>query len=62
AAIWSIAKAEGQSGAYIFKEIARQVQELQDKGWTVTVRWIPAHVSIPGNEAADQATKEASCN
>ncbi|KAI0570491.1 RNase-H domain containing protein [Pyrenophora tritici-repentis] len=59
AAIWSIAKAEGRSGAYILGEIAQQVQELQDKGLTVTVRWIPAHVGIPGNEAADQAAKEA---
>jgi ribonuclease HI len=59
AAIWSIAKAEGRSGAYILKEIARQVQELQNKGRYVTVRWIPAHVGIPGNEAADQAAKEA---
>ena len=28
AAIWSIAKAEGQSGAYILKKIAQQVQVL----------------------------------
>jgi ribonuclease HI len=59
AAIWSIAKAEGRSGAYILEEIARQVQQLQDMGQTVTVRWIPAHVGIPGNEAADRAAKEA---
>jgi ribonuclease HI len=59
AAIWSIAKAEGRSGAYILADIARQVQELQDKGRTVTVRWIPAHVGIPGNEAVDKAAKEA---
>jgi ribonuclease HI len=59
AAIWSIAKAEGQLGAYILADIARQVQELQNQGRTVTVRWIPAHVGIPGNEAVDKAAKEA---
>ncbi|KAF1923272.1 uncharacterized protein M421DRAFT_327637 [Didymella exigua CBS 183.55] len=37
ATIWSIAKAEGRSGAYILADIARQAQELQDKGRTVTV-------------------------
>jgi ribonuclease HI len=59
AAIWSIAKAEGRSGAYILADIAQQVLELQNKGYSVTVRWISAHVGIPGNEAADQAAKEA---
>jgi ribonuclease HI len=59
AAVWSIAKAEGRSGAYILADIARQVRELQDNGRTVTVRWIPAHVGIPGNEAVDKAAKEA---
>jgi len=58
-AIWSIAKAEGQSGAYILSDIARQVQELQGAGRSLTVRWIPAHVGIPGNEAVDRAAKEA---
>jgi ribonuclease HI len=38
AAIWSIAKAKGRSGAYILADIAQQVQELQDKGQTVTVQ------------------------
>jgi ribonuclease HI len=59
AAIWSIAKAEGRSGAYILEEIARQVQELQDIGRPMTVRWILAHVGIPGNEAVDRLAKEA---
>ncbi|PVI02972.1 hypothetical protein DM02DRAFT_670096 [Periconia macrospinosa] len=59
AAIWSIAKAEGRTGAYILEEIARQVQDLQDKGRPVQVRWVPAHVGIPGNEAADRAAKAA---
>jgi hypothetical protein len=59
AAIWSVAKAEGRSGAYILEEIARQVQWLQDRGRTVTVRWISAHVRIPGNQATDVAAKES---
>jgi ribonuclease HI len=59
AAIWSIAKAEGRSGAYILADVAQQVLELQNKGYSVTVRWIPAHTGIPGNEAADLAAKEA---
>ena len=59
AAIWSIAKAEGRLGAYILADIAQQVLELQDKGYSVTVQWIPAHVGISRNEAADQAAKEA---
>ncbi|KAH7548744.1 RNasehypothetical proteinH domain containing protein [Bipolaris maydis] len=39
AAIWSVAKAEGRSGAYILQEIASQVRRLQDMGRWVTVRW-----------------------
>ncbi|OAL42738.1 hypothetical protein IQ07DRAFT_668832 [Pyrenochaeta sp. DS3sAY3a] len=38
AAIWSIAKAEGRSGAYILEEIARQLLELRDMGQPVTER------------------------
>lgn len=59
AAITSTAKPEGQSGAYILKEIAQQIQDIQDKGRLVKIRWIPAHVGVPGNEAADRAAKEA---
>jgi ribonuclease HI len=59
AAIWSVAKAEGRSGAYILTDIAEQVKTLQEMGWQVTIRWIPAHTGIPGNEAVDKAAKEA---
>jgi ribonuclease HI len=59
AAIWSVAKAEGRSGAYILTDIAEQVKTLQEMGWQVTIMWIPAHTGIPGNEAVDKAAKEA---
>lgn len=58
-AIRSLTRAEGGSGAYILGSIARKVRELQQDGHTVTVRWIPSHTGISGNEAADKAAKEA---
>ncbi|KAJ6267517.1 hypothetical protein PSV08DRAFT_186678 [Bipolaris maydis] len=59
AAIWSVAKAEGRSGAYILADIPEQVKTLQDIDRPVTIRWIPAQTGIPGNEVADRAAKEA---
>ena len=59
AAIRSLSRAEGKSGACILKDILVMFQELQQAGRSVTVRWIPSHTGIIGNEAADAAAKEA---
>ena len=59
AAIRSLTRPEGRSGAYILKQIAARVESLQEKGHVVIVRWIPSHEGIEGNEAADIAAKEA---
>ncbi|KAI6789402.1 hypothetical protein KC331_g213 [Hortaea werneckii] len=59
AAIRSLTRPEGRSGAYILKQIAARVESLQEKGHIVVVRWIPSHEGIEGNEAADIAAKEA---
>lgn len=53
AAIRSLTRPEGRSGAFIVKQIATKVESLQKSGQKVVVRWIPSHEGIEGNEAAD---------
>lgn len=59
AAIRSLIRPEGRSGAYILQQIAERVQLLHRGGHSVHVYWIPSHEGIEGNEAADVAAKEA---
>ena len=59
AAVRSVARPRGKSGAYLLQNITRRAQELREQGLTVEIRWIPAHTGIYGNEAADKAAKEA---
>jgi ribonuclease HI len=49
-------------GQHLAKLFIQETEALADRGCTTEVRWVPSHVDVAGNEAADKMAKEAANN
>jgi ribonuclease HI len=58
-ALMTLRKPGNTSGQYILRRVLLLLRKVTTLGIEVDFRWIPAHQGIPGNEAADQAAKQA---
>jgi ribonuclease HI len=67
AAIQAVQNPQRPSGQYVLNTIYEHVRAIQSQNQrqdqhsniNITVRWIPAHVGVAGNEFADEEAKSA---
>lgn len=59
AAIRTVSSPKNKSGQHIVQQIVSAIDCIRQRGSTVEIHWVPAHIGFHGNEAADKSAKEA---
>ena len=59
AAIRAVGSPKNKSGQHIVRRIVSAIDRIRQRGSTVEIHWVPAHIGLCGNEAADKSAKEA---
>ena len=59
AAIRAVGSPKNKSGQHIVQRIISAIDCIRQRGSTVEIHWVPAHIGLCGNEAADKSAKEA---
>lgn len=59
AGIRAVGNPQRPSGQYFLRSIYQHTRDLQELGSKLIIQWVPAHVSLQGNEEADHEAKLA---
>ena len=57
--IHAICQVEPRDSVFLLTSILLLLQQIRDQGRRVIVNWVPSHIGIPVNEAADRAARAA---